>query len=285
MIKYIQTIFRGIGQVMFQNNGYSGILFLFGIFYNSWILGLAALFGTIISTASAMLLKYSGEDIQNGLYGFNGALTGIALLFYFKPDLTMVFVLIIGAFCSSPVMHILKKILPPFTAPFVIVTWILMSILVFFFNLKLLSGSGLPVEKLSVFAATANGFGQVMFQKNIVTGLFFLLAIFVNSKFAGLYALYASLLGFLIGWLLFVPVSVLNSGLMGYNGILCAIALTGTKRSDFGWISLAVLLSVLLNIGLAKLGIITLTAPFVLSAWSVLAIKKNKIRFIGWSKT
>jgi urea transporter len=72
-MRFIQTILRGIGQVMFQNNIYSGILFLGGIFYNSWLLGLAALFGTIISTGSAQILRYPKEDIQNGLYGFNGA--------------------------------------------------------------------------------------------------------------------------------------------------------------------------------------------------------------------
>lgn len=82
-MKYIQAILRGIGQVMFQNNSYSGALFLVGISYNSWLLGLAALLGTVISTAFAQFLRYSKEDIQNGLYGFNGTLTGIAIFSFF----------------------------------------------------------------------------------------------------------------------------------------------------------------------------------------------------------
>lgn len=36
-MRFTQTILRGIGQVMFQNNVYSGILFLGGIFYESYI--------------------------------------------------------------------------------------------------------------------------------------------------------------------------------------------------------------------------------------------------------
>lgn len=281
MIKYTQIIFRGIGQVMFQNNIYSGMLFLAGIFYNSWILGLAALFGTIISTTAAIMLKYPHEDINNGLYGFNGALTGIAILFYFGFNPVTIVALIIGAVCSSLLMHGIKKLIPPFTAPFVMVTWVLIILLLFVFHSKLITGVEVLSDKLSILTATTNGFGQVMFQKNIVTGLFFLLAILINSRLFALYSLYASLLGLLLGWLLSVPLTALNAGLMGYNGILCAIALAGTKRDNFKWVSLAVLLSVLLNIGFNKMGMIALTAPFVLSTWITLAVKSKVIRIEG----
>jgi len=277
-IPSIQIILRGIGQVMFQNNIYSGFLFLIGIFYNSWLLGLAAIVGTIVSTGTAYILKYSKENIENGLYGFNGALTGIAILFFFEFSLVTSFALVIGAICSTLVMHNLKKIIPPFTAPFVITTWIVVALLLFIFNLKLLSSSAALTERIDIFSASGNGFGQIMFQENVVSGLFFLLAILINSKLSALYALYASLLGLLIGWLLSEPLSTLNAGLMGYNGILCAIALTEKKRNDFQWITIAIILSVLLNIGLARIGIITLTAPFILSTWIVLVLKRFKSR-------
>jgi len=263
---------------MFQNNIYSGILFLTGIFYNSWLLGFAAIAGTIISTGTAYILKYSKEDIENGLYGFNGALTGIAVLFFFEFNPFTSFALVIGAICSTLVMHNLKRIGPPFTAPFVITTWILLGLLLFVFNLKLLSSSAVLTEKMDFLSASSNGFGQVMFQENIISGLFFLLAILINSRLSALYAFYASLLGLLIGWLLSEPVSTLNAGLMGYNGILCAIALAEKKRSDFQWVTIAIILSVLLNIGLARTGVITLTAPFILSTWIVLVLKRYKNR-------
>ena len=47
------VISRGIGQVMFQNNAFSGILMLSGILYSSWQLALLAITGNIISTATA----------------------------------------------------------------------------------------------------------------------------------------------------------------------------------------------------------------------------------------
>ena len=103
--------------------------------------------------------------------------------------------------------------------------------------------------------------------------MFFLLAIIVNSKRGAIYGFYAAILGSLFALLLKEPVAVINAGLMGYNAILCAIALADNKRTTFLWISIATIISVILNIGFSKLGIIPLTAPFVLSTWIILKLK------------
>src|SRR5690606_38326971 len=128
--------------------------------------------------------------------------------------------LIVGAICSTLVMDALKKSVPPITAPFVIVTWIVMLLVLYVFNTKFLLPSSLPLDTIDIFSASANGFGQVMFQENIITGIFFFFAILINSRISALYAFYASMLGYLIGWILSEPISALNAGLMGYNGIL-----------------------------------------------------------------
>lgn len=272
-MKFIPAILRGIGQVMFQNNSYTGMLFLIGIFYNSWLLGLVAILGTVISTFSAKLLRYSNTEIEDGLYGFNGTLTGIALFCFFEPTILALFGLILATFLSTWLMHALKKILPPFTAPFVMVTWLVLSIFIFGLNVLLLSSTSSVEETFKLLQATGKGFGQVMFQNNVITGLFFFLGILINQKVMAIYALYAAILGSLFGWLLQVNLTNINAGLMAYNAILCAIALAGKKWQDFGWITLAILASTILNIGLGMTGIITLTAPFVLVTWGILKLK------------
>lgn len=275
-MKFIQTILRGVGQVMFQNNPYSGLLFLLGIFYNSWILGLAALLGTIISTGAAYLLKYEQEAIENGLYGFNGTLTGIALWFFFDVNLTTTLALVIGAVLSTLVMHFIKKIGTPFTAPFVVVTWFLIYTLLFVFKLPLASTPSTPENTIDLLATLSHSFGQVMFQENIITGLLFLAGIFINNRLTAAYAVYAAILGSLTGWLISETDLTINAGLMGYNAILCAIALSGKKWIDLFWITLAICCSTLLNIALAKTGIITLTTAFVVTTWMVLLLKNSK---------
>lgn len=274
-MRFLQAILRGIGQVMFQNNTYSGMLFLVGIFYNSWLLGLAALLGTIIGTASALILKYPKEDIQNGLYGFNGTLTGIAVLLFFEVNLVTLLALVVGAVLSTLMMSLLKKIIPPFTAPFVMATWFVIYSLLFVLNFPLLASPELTGNTIDILTASSNSFGQVMFQENVITGLFFLLGILVNNRLMAIYAVYAAVFGSLAGWLFLEPFSTINAGLMGYNAILCAIALTGKRWQDFLWITLAICLSTLLNIGLAMTGIITLTAPFVLVTWVIWKLKQE----------
>ena len=62
---------RGIGQVMFQNNAFSGLLMLIGIFLNSWEMGILALSGNMISTLTAYFSGYGRDDIKDGLFQGN----------------------------------------------------------------------------------------------------------------------------------------------------------------------------------------------------------------------
>ena len=272
-MNYIQTILRSLGQIMFQNNSYSGLLFLMGILCNSPILGVAAVFGTIISNGTAQILKYSKEDIENGVYGFNGALTGIALWYFLGFNTTTFFALIIGAALTTPLHYYLKKIIPPFTSPFVIITWIVMYVLLLVLNFPFVNSASPTSQNFDFLSALTKSFGQVMFQENLTSGLFFLLAILVNSKSSAVYALFAAIFGSFFGLLLQEPITAINAGLLGYNAILCAIALGDEKRNSFLWISAAAILSVFLSIGFSKLGMIALTAPFVLSTWMILKLK------------
>ena len=273
MRDYIKTILRGVGQVMLQNNALTGLLFLAGIFYNSGLMGLGTIAGNIVSTISAKFLKYPDEDIKNGLYGFNGTLVGIAIWFFFSVNISTTLAVIIGAALSTVIMHAMKKRIPAFTAPFVISTWIVMLGIKLLDIIPFLSPSLPQNSSPDLLSAISMGVGQVMFQGNIITGILFLLAILVNSRTAAIYALYGSLLGGLFAILLALPLSMVNIGLFGYNAVLCGIALGTKKWNGFILATFAILLSVLLNYGLDKIGIITLTAPFVIATWVALLIK------------
>jgi len=49
----IDTLLRGVGQVMFQSNPITGLLFLVGIFINSHIYCFTALLGLVVATLAA----------------------------------------------------------------------------------------------------------------------------------------------------------------------------------------------------------------------------------------
>ena len=54
-LSFFDSVLRGIGQVMLQNNSYTGFIFLIGIFYHSILSGFAVLIGTVASTATAVV--------------------------------------------------------------------------------------------------------------------------------------------------------------------------------------------------------------------------------------
>src|SRR5690554_2277209 len=101
---FIDSVLRGIGQVMLQNNSYAGLIFLVGIFYNSAVLGWAALLGAVASTATAMLLGAERSRISAGLFGFNGVLVGIALLYFLEPELLTWGYVVLAAASSTIIM-------------------------------------------------------------------------------------------------------------------------------------------------------------------------------------
>ena len=84
----------------------------------------------------------------------------------------------------------------------------------------------------------------------------------------------ASLLPVLFAVFWGIDPEMLNMGLMGYNGVLCALALGGKTWKSFVWALCSVLLSVVLQFAGIKLGITTLTAPFVLSVWMIMIMQK-----------
>ena len=274
MRKYTLIILRSIGQVLFQNNALSGLLILVGVFYSSWLLGLAVIFGALAGTATAQALKYPQSEIKNGIYGFNGALVAIATCFFFGFSILTTIVLITGAMISAILMYEMKKLVPPFTAPFVFIVWLLIIFLFFVLKLPLVAPPPLEDNSLYLHIGLIKGFSQVWFQDNSITGIFFLIALAVNSRISTFYALYGSALGIFIAILLSEPVSMINAGLFGYNAVLCGIALGDRKLSSFLWATLAIALSVVFNIAIGSLGFITLTSAFVFATWTVLYLQR-----------
>lgn len=274
--KIMIATFRGVGQVMFQNNALSGVLMLIGIGCNSMIMCFFALLGTIISTLTAIALKYDRENIENGLYGFNGTLVAIAVPCFMPINIWSVLIMVIASLTTTLVAHAFErqKYLPSLTAPFVIITWIM---LLMSRVLPVLQQSGVAVveteEPFSLFQAVSFNFGQIMLQgKSIFTGIFFFLALLINSRKMALESFVASLLSLMVLITPFVETHSVNSGMYGYNAILTLLAIANilnTKSCVYIKALVGLGLSVIIQFVGLNMGIVTLTAPFVLSVWLI----------------
>lgn len=273
MLKDVLLMFgRGIGQVMLQRNALSGLLMLAGIAVASWKMAVLALAGNIIGTLTAYVLGYRCDHLRDGLYGFNGVLVGIAVGAFMPLTAGSMLLLIVGACGSVPVARLFERqsLVPGLTAPFIIVVWILLALCAL-----LLPDLLLPMEKMAkveqpdVWRALCLGVGQVMFQGNTVwAGLLMLAGVAVNSRVQALYAIMGTLLPVLLVLPLTSDYAAMNAGLMGYNGVLCAIALGNNTWCGALRAAAAVVLSVLVQAAGMHFGIVTLTAPFVLAVWA-----------------
>ena len=264
----------GFSQVFLLQSALSGALILAGLFCNSWQLALLALLGCLVSRAVASLWRDTKSEIADGLYGFNGALVGIAIGVYWEISWLSILLLVIGAALSTWLARAFRRHaqLPGLTAPFIIAVWALLLV-----SLLAPQGVGLldsaaqleegqPLwRRLGV--ALGDSVGQVMFQANVLTGLLFFLAIAWESRCKALYALLGALIPMLV--IPFVPEAVWREGLLGYNAVLCAIYWAGTGERRLLYALLSVVLSVLLELLALYAGLIPLTAPFVLSVWGV----------------
>lgn len=291
-ILLIDTVLRGLGQVMLQNNSYTGLLFLIGIFYHSVLLGCAAILGTVTSTLTAILLGADRADIRAGLFGFNGALTAIALLYFLEPFwISWGYVILATAFSSIMMSAMLNCMstwrLPTLTAPFVLTTLLFILACARFGQLQvtgLLPSAGLPnihtevegiVTLSTLLQGTLNGIAQVFFQSNSITGLFFLLGLFINSRTACMAALFGSLFGVCIAWCMGVSEPAIRAGAFGFNNVLTALVFFGglfvLNRSSLLYGLLAVTVTsfiyAALSASLEPLGMPAMTSAFIITVW------------------
>lgn len=269
IISAIRILCTGVGQIMLQQNPWTGLLFLVGIGINSLPMLVGTVIGVVCGTLIARLLKFDFKDIKDGLYGFNGALVGIASAFFIDDRVTASYCAVIGSMVSSLLMRAsLKFKLRPFTAPFVVVVWII-SLLGLF--TKHADSSNVTQVSLNFLAAVSDGLGQVMFQENAITGAIFLIAIGLNSKKDCMWALAGSVIGAGSALAAGYPAHTINQGLFGYNGALCGIALSSMHP---GLGLAAIVLSTHMTPLFSMIGIPALTAPFVLATWVALGANK-----------
>ena len=302
---FIDWVLRGIAQVVFQNNPISGAVILAAIFYNSWIYGIACLFGTIVSTATALLFKADRELIKNGLFGFNGALVAIALVAYTSPNFTTGnlpnlylwgYIVLCAAF-TVIILPALAALLSPhkvpgLTMPFVLATWFFLGALLQFSTIDVsnalkptspsdFTGPRPEYSSLTWFHGITMGIAEIFFQDNWVTGVIILIGIAINTRIGALMAVMGSTLAVAGAVLYGAHDEAIRDGLFGYNAALTAMALGGLflvlNVEGFIYTVIGILVTARvwasLGIFLEPSGMPVLTAAFVFVTWLMLLAK------------
>lgn len=301
LLRFPDWILRGIGQVVFQNNPWSGLIILGAILYNSWIYFAVCLFGTVVATVTALALRADRALIANGLFGFNGALVALALVAFTSadfrtgavPSIPMLVYIAFAAAMTSVAFSAIGGLLQPYrvaalTAPFVLVGWLFLFAVLRFENIE--SGPLTKPVSPDEYQATAayilptwymgigNAVGQIFFQDNWITGYLIALGIAVNSRISAGMAVIAAAVAAGVAQLFGGAEGAIRDGLFGYNAVLTAIAvggfflvlnwasfcyaLFGVVVATWLWASIAVFLT--------PIDMPVLTSTFVLVTWLLL---------------
>ncbi len=296
LVRSLDTLLRGAGQVMFQDSALCGLFFLLGIAWGAWKEGLpevfiGAILGLVVGTVAACILSAPREEIRKGLHGYNGILVGCALPTFFGSTLSCWVLVAAGAFFSTVIMMAVSRFLHTWkvsamTGPFVFTTWFILLASYSFtsFEITALPHPALPLQpdasaELSGLAplmkASFAGISQVFLIGNTVTGVLFLLGLACASVPAAIFAWMGSAVAIASALFLGADEKAVSEGMYQFSAVLTAIGL-GTTFYKPNWrVALYALLGTVftvvaqgaLNVALAPLGIPSLTFPFVIAAW------------------
>ncbi len=266
----VTTALRGLGQIILQQRVIAGVLFLAAICWHSPVMGLAAILGSLVGSGWAWWRSYPAVEVGSGMYGFNAALIALAVVQVPRTSLIEVLLVILGAAVCIVIATIVTAVLlrrgvPVYTAPFVIIVWLQLGVLMDVGLVPAFAAGGSAVEGgIHWPDSILWSFGQIMFLNDSISGILILAGIAIASPKAALWgvgaAVGSALFAVLAGW----EAGLISQGLFGYNAVLVAIALL---RVPWLWRIGGIVLSCLIMHGMLTLGWSPLTAPFVISAW------------------
>ncbi|MFT4039535.1 MAG: urea transporter [Thermomicrobiales bacterium] len=298
VLGFVDQLLRGIGQVMLQNSPLTGLLFLIGLFVGGWQFGVYGLLGTASSTLAARWLGVPASAIQAGLYGYNGTLVGVALVFYLSDNVMLTAYVVLGGIVATVAAAAIGNLLstwriPALTGPFVVTTWFFALGVFGLGELGATANSGPPSLPAIASGGRAmldtghlvegffKGVSEVFFQNSVLVGAIFLLGLLVSSRIDCAMAAIGSVVGLAAGWALGADANTLALGLLGYNAVLTLIALAGLfyvlDGSSFVVAVVAgatsVIVTIALSAAVAPYGGHVFTAPFVITTWAFIAAK------------
>ncbi len=259
---------------MFQGHAGTGLCFLIGIALGSPLMFVGAVIGAIFGPLVAYLASFDRAKIEQGIYGFNSILVGVATFAFLKPEFATTWMLLFAGVAVAVLLTYLgSRFLkfPVYTAPFVVTTWAILLIA------PAISGEEIRVPPPPVSSA-ASGFldavlrgeSEVMLEANDASGILILVGIALSNPWHAAMALLGDVVGTSLAMYHGDPEQSISIGIYGYNAALAAMALF-LRRNSLTLPFLAALVATPLTEFFPKwLGVPALTAPFVMASWVVL---------------
>jgi len=255
----LHELLSSIGQIYFQSSPIFGIALLLCLYLTDPALAMGCVLGACVASATAWMLAFPDEDRRQGIYSFNGALSGagLAALYQFSSALAA-WIALAGVLTALLSRAAQRAGLPVLTSLFVLVMWLTAAAAP---QLGLLAssmppGSRLPAMPGHFFEPVAN----ISFARGGGVGALLWLVLAVRDWRQS-------------AWLLAgVALGAVAPTVAAGEGVNCALTLLGLSvhRRSWPWRVGGGAVCIVFCMAFSAAGVAAFTAPFVLTTWMVL---------------
>ncbi|XP_072179320.1 urea transporter 1-like [Diadema setosum] len=244
VVQFVNAVARSLGQPLFVNNPYSGLLILAGLFVQSPWRTVCGLLALLVAQVSAMILRLDQQGVDNGSFSFNGLLVGYVLASNSAGGdwdgylvFPVIFCGIFSTILSSALCSLLARWgIPSFNLAFNVIVISFVAATGpdnHHFPQKggaspLPTSWGVePLDWLQILASIPRGIAQCYGSDNLVTGCLMSVGMLVCSPVVCCHCILGSMMGSLTGLALAATPSEIYNGSWSYNSALACGAIGG----------------------------------------------------------
>ncbi len=278
-LAYWRMVLRGCSQLAFQGNELTGVFLLVGVLVASPTAALFMLVAATMAPAGRMLLGDRGPALHTGLPGLNPCLIALSIPTFFQVDLAHpgIWCVLVASVASTLVITRLSVLffpLPTLVMPFLVTFYALTALephLRVLESVSLATPVGATVQPIE---AVLSSLGEVLFSPNPWSGLLYLAGLALGNWRHGIVALLAATIASAVSYYHgdAASVSLFNTGLFGFNGVLTALAVFVFCGSKLRLAILGAMLATMLTPAISYFGINALSVPFVVTSWLVIVL-------------
>jgi urea transporter len=278
---FYRQVLRGFSQCAFQAHELTALFFITAATLYNWRMGAAYVVSVLVATVVARLLRGNADLLGLGLYGFNSGLMGLALANFFSPGPALWGWVPVMAAVVAAVAVAFSRWLPfPFlAAPFITVFWALWP-LAETMGLQKIELGAFPDAPVDLLHGTIAALGATLFASGPIVGLLFLAGVLVSNWRHGVVALMGALLAASLAAHVGAKGTAINSGFIGFNAVLGAMATYVLVAADLRLAALAAIFSTWIFSFVGRnLPAPALASGFVLTVWLIMLMGWLNPRF------
>jgi urea transporter len=263
---------RGFSQCAFQENEVTAVLLILAVAVYNWEMALFYGISVVLATIVAQLLHAAPDTLNKGLYGFNAGLMGLALGNFYVHNTALWFAVPIIAIVVAALNVAAARWLPfpALAAPFLATFWILWPI-AGSLDLHKISLGAFPTVRIHDITAIFATAGSTVFAPTILAGAIVLAALLVANWRCAVIAAGAALIAVIFAQHSLIGGGEINSGFVGFNAVLAALATYTLVAKDLRLIILAAIVATWIFTFIAKNAAFpALASGLVFTIWGIM---------------